>query len=146
MERRLVEPPHVTLRNLNTQTPSFTAPNVGGGTTLTLVFELMVSDDSKNGTDNVTVTILPSTNAPSANAGENRTVRSRNRVDLNGTASFPIGSDVKYEWKRFSGPANINIVNSNQIDAYFTALTYPAKRYSRLGLGSALETFTPRTR
>ena len=111
----------VTLRDLDTQNPSFTGPNVGSETSLTLVFELMVSDDSKNGTDNVTVTILPSTNAPSANAGENRTVRSRNRVDLNGIAFSPRGSDVKYEWKKLSGPESINIVNSNQIDAYFTA-------------------------
>ena len=121
----------VTLRDSDTQTPSFTAPNVGSETSLTLVFELMVSDDSKNGTDNVTVTILPSTNAPSANAGENRTVRFRNRVDLNGTASFPIGSDVKYEWKMLSGPESINIVNSNQIDAYFTAPDGPSEAIFR---------------
>ena len=111
----------VTLRDSDTLTPSFTAPDVAGGTTLTLTFELTVSDYSRSGTDTVNVTILPSTGIPSAYSGENRTVRSKDRVDLNGTATFPTGSDVKYRWTRVSGPGAIRIFNSNRANAYFYA-------------------------
>ena len=109
----------VTLRDSDTQNPSFIAPRVQTETTLT--FELTVADYSRNGTDTVNVTILPSANALSANAGENQSRRSGERIDLNGTAILPGGDDAKYEWKKLSGPESIKIVNSNQADAYFTA-------------------------
>ena len=108
----------VTLRDSDTQNPSFIAPRVQTETTLT--FELMVADYSRNGTDTVNVTILPSANTLSANAGEDQSRRSGERIDLNGTAILTGGDDAKYEWEQIDGPT-IRLSRSNQANAYFTA-------------------------
>ena len=64
--RQTAGSPNVSLTNATTQTASFTAPNVAENTTITLTFELTVSDGSLSATDTVIITIEDVDTTPDA--------------------------------------------------------------------------------
>lgn len=113
--------PTVTLSNANTPVASFTAPVVTTESVITM--ELMVTDANGGvGTDQIIITVQPGNAAPTANAGQDRTVNSGAQVSLIGSGSDPDGSIASYQWTRLSGPS-ITINNANSANASFTAPT-----------------------
>ena len=95
----------VTLTNVATAQPTFTAPEVTADTAL--VFTLTVSDGNTSDTDTVTVTVEDTTlpnRPPVANAGRNRTAAVGTTVRLNGNLSRdPDGDSLQYQWTQTSG-------------------------------------------
>ena len=114
-----IDGPSVSLNNANTPVASFTAPSVTTQSNLTL--QLRVTDvNGASGTDLMIVTINPSNQAPTANAGADQNVISGSQVVLNGSGNDPDGSIASYQWTRISGPS-INLVNASSANASFTA-------------------------
>jgi hypothetical protein len=100
---------HVTLAGANTATASFTAPqlNVGGSnTSITLTFQLTVSDGITNSSSTVDVRVNNVNHAPIADAGPNLTVPSGVTVTLEGTNSVDIDRDpLSFAWVQTAGPS-----------------------------------------
>jgi uncharacterized protein YkwD len=95
----------VTLRDAATRTVRFTAPTGPGEVRLWL---RVTDDDGATDTDEVTVTVLapPQVNqAPTADAGPDRTVETGAQVTLAGGASDPDGTIAAWSWQQVDGPA-----------------------------------------
>ena len=91
----------------------------------TLVFEFTVTDArGESGTDTVTITVTAGDNdAPTANAGSNRTVNEGDAVTLSGSGTDPEREDLSYSWRLSSGTPSVTPTNANQARAGFTAPT-----------------------
>ncbi|WKT57384.1 PKD domain-containing protein [Candidatus Nitrosotenuis chungbukensis] len=84
----------------------FTAPEVFGGDSTTLEFELTATDPyGAKGTDTVTVTVTSDNARPSADAGLDQTVDEQTSVTLSGSAEDPDSEDITYTWKQVGGEA-----------------------------------------
>jgi hypothetical protein len=96
----------VTLTGATTATPSFLAPLVQPGSTLTLSFELVVTSSAGlSASSLVDVTVNP-ISGPVAVAGPDQSVSVGATVRLDGTGSFdPAGLPLTYSWAQTSGPA-----------------------------------------
>lgn len=92
--------PQVALMNANTPIASFVAPSVTQNTVLT--FALITSDKfGATNTDQVEISI---NNAPTANAGVDRSVFSKTSVTLDGTESSDTGGAIAaYRWTQIAG-------------------------------------------
>lgn len=117
--------PAVTLANANTQSASFTAPQVTTATQLE--FRLTVQDNGgATGSDTAIVTVndsAPATNnPPTANAGPDQTAAERSTVALNGTASDTDGTITAVQWSQLA-PASptVAINNATTLNASFVA-------------------------
>jgi len=111
----------VTLSDSTSPTPWFAAPLVDtGGEALT--FELTVTDDGGlSDTDTVIVNVSNVNQAPTANAGPDRTVGEGDSVTLNGTnSSDPDGTIVSYSWSQTAGPT-VTLYNSSSAQPSFIA-------------------------
>jgi hypothetical protein len=118
-----VEGPSVTLDDVGSDTPVFSAPTVAVATDL--VFELVVSDGPSNSAPaQTTVTVLNSANeAPVADAGPDQTVDEGNLVTLDGSgATDPNGDTLSWLWSLESGPA----VALQGVDTAHPSFTAPA--------------------
>lgn len=104
----------VALTGANTNSASFTAPNVSTSTVLN--FKLMTVNSSGTSEDSVSVTVNPS--KPVANAGGDQNVVSDTVVNLNGSQS--IGSIDSYSWSQVGGPL-VTLSNANSVATRFTA-------------------------
>jgi len=96
----------VTLSDIHSAFPTFSAPSVGpGGETLT--FQLVVNDGKTDSeVDTVDVTIKNVNGIPVAEAGGDQTVKEGSVVMLDGSNSFdPDGELITYSWVQTSGPA-----------------------------------------
>jgi phosphatidylserine/phosphatidylglycerophosphate/cardiolipin synthase-like enzyme len=115
----------VTLDDVTSVTPSFTAPDVGSEDDI-LIFELTVTDnDGANSTDSVSVTVTdtapPPNSAPTADAGNDQIVSEGDNVTLNGTSSSdPDGDTLTYSWNQTAGPVVV-LSNSSTATPSFTA-------------------------
>ena len=124
----------VTLTNSNTNQPTFTADTLTSNDTFkTHVFELTVSDRTTGGysdTAQVRVTVNPPPNmAPTANAGEDRSVTGGTTITLSGSGSDDSdGTIISYRWRRESGTgdSSIMLINETSRDATFTTETLTA--------------------
>ncbi|KXK31410.1 MAG: PKD domain-containing protein [Bacteroidetes bacterium OLB12] len=118
-----VSGPTATLANINTNTLS-----VSGLTAGVYVFRLTVTDNTgATASDQVTLTVIDSNQAPVANAGGNVTVTlPTNSTNLIGSGSDADGSVASYAWTQVSGPST----------ATFTNATNPTVTVSNLLQGS----------
>ena len=112
--------PSVFLGNPDTATPTFDSPEVGAGNSITLTFQLLVSDGITNSTSTVNVQVSHVNHIPVADAGPDLTVPSGLFVTLIATnGSFdPDGDPLSYEWFQTAGP-NVTIIGTNSGSAFF---------------------------
>jgi hypothetical protein len=98
--------PPVTITGPTTATPSFTAPVGTNGVVATLVFKLSVTDGfSPDVEDTVTIDVTNVNNAPTADAGTDKTLNENSAVALNANASSdPDGDTLTYAWVQIGGP------------------------------------------
>jgi hypothetical protein len=112
----------VTLANANSVSATFTAPNVTTSTPLT--FQLTVRDRANQAaTDTVVVTVNPTTvnRPPVANAGPDKTVRSRSTVRLSGSASTdPDDGIASYQWTQTAG-VSVRLTGASTVNVSFVA-------------------------
>ena len=113
--------PAVTLTNSTTQQPTFTSPN--GPATIT--FTLSVSDGTDTITDTVDITIK-SPQAPTANAGRDRTFPPDSTATLSGSGTDPDGNTLTYSWSQDSG-TSITLDDSTSAHTTFTTPEEPEK-------------------
>ncbi len=108
----------ITLTGANTATPSFTAPSLSTASVIT--FTLTVGGSfGQSATDTMVVNVAAA-NAPTANAGADRTVAGGTAVTLSGTAST--GTIQSYAWTQTAGTA-VTLTGANTATATFTAPT-----------------------
>ena len=119
--------PLVALNNAETQTTSFTAPQVDQDSAL--VFTLTVTDDSGlTGSDDVIVTVLnagspPADNhAPTATAPPARSVPEGTPVVLVGNGADPdAGDSISFHWEQNPGTAPVALAGENTSTVSFVA-------------------------
>jgi len=100
--------------------PTFTAPPVNSGS-VTLSFQLTVSDGFLSSTALVTITDEHVNHPPVANAGANQTVNDTKLVTLDGSAiSDPDSDPLTYAWVQQSG-APVTLSNPTAVKPTFTA-------------------------
>jgi len=104
-----VSGPTATLANMNTNILS-----VSGLTAGVYVFRLTVTDNAgATASDQVTLTVIDSNQAPVANAGGNVTVTlPTNSTNLIGSGSDADGSVASYAWTQVSGPSTATLTNA----------------------------------
>lgn len=135
--------PAVVVTGGTTLGPTFTAPQVGPGggpSTTTLTFELAASDTAPPGycggdaTGRATVQVIVNNvnRAPTADAGDDRTVPEETLVTLDGTASQdPDGDGLTYAWTQVSGPA-VTLSAANVATPTFTSPSLPQRTSATL--------------
>ena len=116
-------PAGIVLTGANTQSPTFTAPEVGpAGTTLT-GFTLTVTDPAgKSSTTSFDVPVTNVNRAPTCSLGPDRSVEQRSIVGLKATASDPDGDPLVYSW---SGPAGLALFDAGTANVSFIAPAAP---------------------
>ncbi len=108
----------VTLSANNTQSVTFSAPDITEDETLT--FQLTVTDDFGDvGTDSVDLIVIAN-NPPTADAGENQTVVEQSEVALSGTGSDTDGTIESYSWIQIAG-TNVTLSANNIQSVTFNA-------------------------
>ena len=114
----------VSLSSATAASPTFTAPTqlVSNAT---LVFSLTVSDGVNTSTaDTVTVTVTAGANdAPTANAGSDKSVVGNVTVTLSGSGTDPEGETLSYSWTQTSGTPTVTLSNASTATASFTSPT-----------------------
>ncbi len=113
----------VTLSDIHSLTPSFTAPEVGTEG-FELIFTLILRDTEGNAwTDSTAVKVKDTGNPASlkAEAGADQEVAEGAVVTLDGSASFiPAGVSPLYNWEKTSGPA-VALSSPNAVSTTFVA-------------------------
>lgn len=111
----------LNLQNPASRTVTITATASAGEARLRLT---VTDDDGATGSDEVFVTVeepLPPPNqAPTANAGPNRTVSQGENVLISGSGSDPDGTITGWSWFQVSGP-NVSLSGANSQQVQFTA-------------------------
>lgn len=118
-EWRQISGPAARITDTSAAITTVTAPARSG----VMVFQLTVDDGwfSPPTTDTVTVTVLPSANAPVANAGANTTVNGGEPVYLDSSASTDAdGEGLVYHWKQIAG-TRVTLDNPNSARPGFLA-------------------------
>ncbi|MEJ2384353.1 MAG: CAP domain-containing protein [Xanthomonadales bacterium] len=83
----------------------------------------MTDDDGAIGSDDMTVTVVappPVNQAPTADAGPDRTIQAGARITLNGGGSDPDGAIAAWSWRQVEGPT-VALSGANARDVSFTA-------------------------
>jgi uncharacterized protein YkwD len=111
----------VSLSGASTQQVQFTAPDSAGDIRLRLT---VVDDDGASDSDDVIITVEapapPPNQAPTANAGADRTVQQGDSVTVSGGGSDPDGAIVSWSWTQISG-AVVSLSGANSQTVQFTA-------------------------
>lgn len=113
--------PDITLVDTSSPRASFTAPNLTTAANADLVFELTVTDaHGASDNDRVTITVTWENDAPTANAGDDRTVTEGAAVQLDGSASTDReGAIATYRWRQTGGP-QVQLTHADTAQAGFT--------------------------
>src|SRR5262249_916565 len=128
--------PTVSLTDANTAKAKFSAPTIPGGSngnTLTLTFDLTVTDvipqnssgSAMSNTKSVRVTVEQVNHAPTANAGTPQTVYVGQTVTLDGSLSNDIDGDTltNYTWTQSAGTSTSSLLTGKK--PTFTAPSTP---------------------
>lgn len=104
--------------NAATTTATFSSPGQ-------YILKLTASDTEFTVEDQLTITVFPENQPPTANAGADQTIRLPNVAQLNGTVTddgFPNGSTLVATWSQVSGPAAVSFGDASaaQTTATFT--------------------------
>ncbi|MGE6759589.1 myxosortase-dependent M36 family metallopeptidase [Corallococcus interemptor] len=111
--------PAVTLTGAETDTASFTAPEVTADTQLT--FTVTVIDSSGAASSKaVAVTVKNVNHPPVVDAGADQEVAARTEVTLSGTATDADGDAITYAWTQVSG-TTVTLSGADTATAKFTA-------------------------
>lgn len=105
--------PNVTLSNGNTETPSFTAPDISAAENL--VFELTVNDGELNDIDQVSVTVNPTSSenrAPVISVANSVTVDENSSIEITALVSDPDGDPVNITWQVSSPLQGSNLTSA----------------------------------
>ena len=108
------------LQDISSQTVRFTAPASGGYSRLKI---FVADDDGATSFDMVTVTFespTPVNQAPTADAGDDRTVETGDDVTVNGGGSDPDGSIASWSWTQVSG-TSVSLSGADSPTVSFTA-------------------------
>ncbi len=111
--------PTVPLAGASTATPTFTAPELTGATTLT--FELTVTAGGASATDAVAVVIQADNDPPTANAGADQTVAEGMAVTLTGSGSDPEDEPLSYSWRESGSNPTVTLMRASTATPRFTA-------------------------
>jgi hypothetical protein len=98
--------PAVTLSDIHAVMPTFTAPTVSAAQgSITLTFELTVSDSELSDTKSVSITVSHRNKPPVADAGQTETFPEGATAFLDGSNSYdPEGDSLTYAWIQLDGP------------------------------------------
>ncbi|MGB0716033.1 MAG: PKD domain-containing protein [Phycisphaerae bacterium] len=111
--------PTVALSDTADSQPTFTAPNVTSGTTLT--FQVAVSDGTTTSYDTVDIVVNNTNTAADANAGIDQTVKEGSTVTLDGAGTSDAdGDSLVLTWRQTDGPA-VTLSDANAVQPTFTA-------------------------
>ncbi len=105
--------------NAATTTATFSAPG-------TYILNLTANDTEFTVDDQLTITVYPENQPPTANAGEDQTIRLPNVAQLDGTVNddgFPHGSTLVSTWTQVSGPAAVSFGDASAVDTTATFTT-----------------------
>lgn len=99
----------------------FKAPEVSGGATTELEFELTVTDPyGGEDSDTVTVTVVSDNVRASADAGSDQVVDEQTEVTLAGSGSDPDSEEISFTWKQIGGEA-VELDDTESAEPTFTA-------------------------
>ncbi len=99
----------------------FKAPEVSGGATTELQFELTVTDPyGGEDSDTVTVTVVSDNVRASADAGSDQVVDEQTEVTLAGSGSDPDSEEISFSWKQIGGEA-VELSDTESAEPTFTA-------------------------
>ncbi len=96
----------------------------------TYVLNLAASDGELSANDNTTVTVLPSNQAPTVDAGTDAGVTLPNNLQLNGTASDDSGTPPNVRWEKVSGAGIVTFDDADSLNtnvSFSLAGTYVLK-------------------
>ena len=104
-------PGNVTFADANaaTTTATFSAPG-------TYILKLTANDTEFTVDDQLTITVYPENQPPTANAGEDQTIRLPNTAHLQGIVNddgFPHGGTLTSTWTQVSGPAPVTFADAS---------------------------------
>ncbi len=108
----------VTLSDPNSDTPSFTAPDIGDDEEKSLTFELTVTDNNGLEDADTCVVKIKGQDTPTADAGPDKTVDEGDTVTLDGSAS--VGDELTYKWRQTAG-SSVTLSESDTDKATFAA-------------------------
>jgi hypothetical protein len=114
--------PSVSLSNPQSVQPTFTSPSVAGNTSISLTFELTVTDfGGLLDTDTTVVNVTGANDPPTADAGPDQNVDEETTVTLDGSNSSDPDDGIKsYLWKQVTGPS-VSISNPQSVQPTFLA-------------------------
>ncbi|HEU5130927.1 MAG TPA: hypothetical protein VFT26_02450, partial [Pyrinomonadaceae bacterium] len=99
-----------------TTTAAFSAPG-------SYILKLTANDTEFTIDDQLMITVYPENQPPTANAGEDQTIRLPNTAHLQGVVNddgFPHGSTLTSTWTQVSGPAPVTFANASSADTTAT--------------------------
>ena len=131
----------VRLSGAATANASFAAPELLRNENL--VFSLTVNDGKVNSApDSVTVAVVADNDAPTANAGSDRTADAGDAVTLRGSGSDPEGQTLTFAWTQTSG-ASVTLRGANTARPSFTAPSSSVTLTFSLTVGDGVKSSAP---
>ena len=120
--RQTAGTPQVVLRDADTATPSFDAPNVAADVVLTFRMTVTDADGVVQAVVIETITVRGDNDAPTANAGTHLTVGEGGSVALDGSGSTdPEGGALAFAWTQTGGSPTVTLSGADTARPTFSA-------------------------